>query len=141
MSWMMSHVLLMNMATSVVLTQCHRYYLKAFNILDTDIQLDLSEFVIIALGTQDHNQASSTEECVLRITLASELLEKRAREIRTLGLKKRVVNSLLKYLSDGFRVMQADYRDISRMVEDCVEKVQGLLTDNGGKAPFLASLA
>ncbi|KAG0220771.1 Anaphase-promoting complex subunit 4 [Mortierella sp. GBA43] len=104
---------------------------KAFDILDADIQLDLSEFVIVASGTQHHGQTSAAEKHVLRITLTSELLEKRPREIRILGLKKRAVNSLTNYLADCLRVMQADYRDIRRTVEDCLEKAQQFLDDNG----------
>ncbi|KAF9932012.1 Anaphase-promoting complex subunit 4, partial [Modicella reniformis] len=104
---------------------------KTLNILDTDIQLDLSEFVIIALGTQHHGQPFSTERRVLRIAVASDLLRKRSREIRTLGLKKRVVNSLLKYLSDSLRIMQDNYRKLNQMVEDCTESIEQLLSDNG----------
>jgi hypothetical protein len=91
----------------------------------------------MALGMQHHDQASSMEKRILRITLTSDLLEKHSREIRVLALKKQVVYGLLKYLSDSFRTMQADYKEIIRMVEGCVEKVQQLLDDNGGKELFL----
>ncbi|KAF8936820.1 hypothetical protein BGZ58_003706 [Dissophora ornata] len=106
--------------------------LKTLSIMKMDIQLHLSELVIIALGSRHNGQAiGDLEACLFQITLSSELLEKHSREVRTLGLKKRPVNQLLKYLADGIQVMQTEYTKISQMVANCIESVQSALNDNG----------
>ncbi|KAG0367349.1 Anaphase-promoting complex subunit 4 [Gamsiella multidivaricata] len=110
---------------------------KLLDILKADIQADLSELVIIAAGSRLQDRTSSTEDirkgdrCLLQITVSSELLHRHSLETRTLGLKQRPVNFLLRYLSDGFQVMRAEYRKITQMAEDCIESVQRALTDNG----------
>ncbi|KAI8604868.1 anaphase-promoting complex, cyclosome, subunit 4-domain-containing protein [Dissophora ornata] len=106
--------------------------LKTLSIMKMDIQLHLSELVIIALGSRHNGRAiGDLEACLFQITLSSELLEKHSREVRTLGLKKRPVIQLLKYLADGIQVMQTEYTKISQMVANCIESVQSALNDNG----------
>ncbi|KAI1305763.1 Anaphase-promoting complex subunit 4 [Mortierella claussenii] len=122
-----------------VLDLLHSYGIKQFSTLDilqTDIQLDLSELVVIALGSQhcDSDRGNRPDTHLLQITISSVLLEKHSREIRVLGLKKRPVTHLLKYLEEALQVMQAEYRKISQLTEDCVEGIQQALTDNGETA-------
>ncbi|KAF9954838.1 anaphase promoting complex subunit 4 [Mortierella alpina] len=64
----------------------------------------------------------------------SKLLEAygvRGYKVRMLGLKKRPVNYLLRYLREAFEVIHAEYNKISQLTENCVERVQQNLTDNG----------
>ncbi|KAF9349554.1 anaphase promoting complex subunit 4 [Mortierella sp. AD094] len=107
---------------------------KTIDILKTDIQLDLSELVVIALGSDSNPTTADNEACgpqLLQITITSELLNKYSREIRVLGLKRGPVNHILKYLSDGLQIMQAEFRKINQLALDCVESVQQSLSDNG----------
>ncbi|KAF9112171.1 Anaphase-promoting complex subunit 4 [Mortierella sp. AM989] len=108
--------------------------LKSLNILKADIQLDLSEITVIVLGSCHPPTVAESEQCgqlVLQVTITSELLYKHSREIRVLGLKKRPVNNLLNYLSDGLQVMQAEFRKVHQLAQDCVESIQQSLDDNG----------
>jgi len=50
-----------------------------------------------------------------------------------LGLKKRPVSYLLNYLREAYEVIHAEYNKISQLTENCVERVQQNLTDNGGE--------
>ncbi|KAF9157481.1 anaphase promoting complex subunit 4 [Mortierella sp. AD011] len=115
----------------------HSYGIQGFqtiDILKTDIQLDLSEFVVIALGSDRNPTKADNEGCgpqLLQITITSELLNKYSREIRVLGRKRGPVSHILKYLSDGLQVMQAEFRKINQLALDCVESVQQSLSDNG----------
>ncbi|KAF9992681.1 hypothetical protein BGZ79_002772, partial [Entomortierella chlamydospora] len=107
---------------------------QTIDILKTDIQLDLSELVVIALGSDCNPTKADNEGCgpqLLQITITSELLNKYSREIRVLGRKRGPVSHILKYLSDGLQVMQAEFRKISQLALDCVESVQQSLSDNG----------
>ncbi|CAO3567166.1 unnamed protein product, partial [Mortierella alpina] len=106
---------------------------KALNLLKTDIRLDLSEMIIIALGSRPESaeDRSPVESRMLQISLTSDLLFSHSREVRMLGLKKRPVNYLLSYLREAYEVIHAEYNKISQLTENCVERVQQNLTDNG----------
>ncbi|KAF9960280.1 anaphase promoting complex subunit 4 [Mortierella alpina] len=106
---------------------------KTLNVLKTDICLDLSELTVVALGSRPESteDAGPIESRILQISVSSDLLFSHPREIRMLGLKKRPVNYLLNYLSEAFEVMNAEYKKISQLTENCVERVQQNLTDNG----------
>ncbi|KAF9922396.1 Anaphase-promoting complex subunit 4 [Linnemannia zychae] len=99
------------------------------NILKADMQLNLSEITVIACETQVRmDQNHRNNQRLLQITLNSNLLDKHSQEIRMLGLQKRPINNLLKYLNDGLQVMNADYTKISQMAEDCIDCLQKSLT-------------
>ncbi|KAF9942981.1 anaphase promoting complex subunit 4 [Mortierella alpina] len=106
---------------------------KTLNILKTDIRLDLSELTAVAVGSRPETTEDTglVESRMLQISVSSDLLFSHSREIRMLGLKKRPVTYLLDYLSEAFEVMNAEYKKISQLTENCVERVQQNLTDNG----------
>ncbi|KAF9093321.1 Anaphase-promoting complex subunit 4 [Mortierella sp. GBA35] len=104
---------------------------KDLDILKADMQLDLSEITLVALGTHaTEGSDSGSSRRLLQVSLASNLLDNHPQEIRMLGLHKRPLNNLLQYLSDGLQVMKADYKKISQMAESCVESLQQSLTEN-----------
>ncbi|KAF9573985.1 anaphase promoting complex subunit 4 [Mortierella alpina] len=106
---------------------------KKLNILKTDISLDLSEITVVAIGSRPESTEDTglAESRMLQISISSDLLFSHSREVRMLGLKKRPVNYLLGYLSEAFEVMNAEYKKINQLTENCVESVQQNLTDNG----------
>ncbi|KAG0206767.1 Anaphase-promoting complex subunit 4 [Mortierella sp. GBA30] len=107
------------------------------DIVKADIQLDLSEIVLIALESNQPPTSSGDKDAVhkrlLQISISSDLLYNHAREIRVLGLTKRPVDHLLDYLGEAFQVMKTEHKKISQLAENCVESVQQSLTDNGGE--------
>ncbi|KAG0304314.1 anaphase promoting complex subunit 4 [Dissophora globulifera] len=110
---------------------------ETLNVMKVDIRLDLSEFVVMALGSRTPLQPTATQvskapdQYLLQINISSDLLHTRPHEIRTLGLKIRPVNQLLQYLADGLVVMQAEYKKIRQMVDDCIDSIQNSLDNNG----------
>ncbi|KAF9183066.1 Anaphase-promoting complex subunit 4 [Haplosporangium sp. Z 767] len=115
---------------------------KSLSILKADIQLDLSEMTVIALASKLKENESAedptSERRLVQITLSSELLHRHAREIRSLGLTKKPIDSLLGYMAEALQVINTDFKKVSQMTEDCLESVQQILTDNGevATAPF-----
>ncbi|KAF8977944.1 Anaphase-promoting complex subunit 4 [Entomortierella lignicola] len=108
--------------------------LKGVDILKTDIQLNLSELVIIAVASSQQSttvDGKANGQRLLQITITSDLLDKYSREIRILGLKRRPVQYLLKYLSDGLKTMQDEFKRITQLTQDCVDSIQQSLDDNG----------
>ncbi|KAF9156967.1 Anaphase-promoting complex subunit 4 [Linnemannia schmuckeri] len=108
-----------------------RDHLGGLDILKADVQLDLSEIIIVTRGTHvKEDSGSEPFQQLLQATLSASLLVNHSQEIRMLGLHKRPMKNLLQYLNDGLQVMKADYKKISQIAEDCVEGLQKSLTSN-----------
>ncbi|ORZ07941.1 anaphase-promoting complex, cyclosome, subunit 4-domain-containing protein [Lobosporangium transversale] len=109
-------------------------YIAAVDILQMDISLDLSELTFDALVSYQHLSTESDEvggKRLVQITVTSDLLHRQSREIRVLGLKRRPIINLLKYISDSLRVLEAEFKRISQLNEDCTDSLQRALTNNG----------
>ncbi|KAF9214555.1 Anaphase-promoting complex subunit 4 [Podila verticillata] len=102
---------------------------QTVDIIAADIQADLSELAIIALGTT--SDAKSTGGQLLQITVGSELLRRHAREIRAIGVRTRPIQHLLAYMDECLEVMKKDYGKLCQLSEHCMESVQECLKNNG----------
>ncbi|KAF9279468.1 Anaphase-promoting complex subunit 4 [Mortierella antarctica] len=102
---------------------------QTIDILAADIQADLSELAIIALGST--SEAKSTGGQLLQITVGSGLLRGHAREIRALGVRARPVQHLLTYMDECLEVMKKDYGKLAQLAENSVESLKECLNNNG----------
>ncbi|KAG0040604.1 Anaphase-promoting complex subunit 4 [Podila clonocystis] len=102
---------------------------QTIDILAADIQADLSELAIVALGST--SEEKSTEGQLLQITVDSGLLRGHAREIRAMGVRTRPVQHLLTYMDECLEVMRKDYGKLSQLAENSAESLKDCLKTNG----------
>ncbi|KAG0053238.1 Anaphase-promoting complex subunit 4 [Gryganskiella cystojenkinii] len=86
---------------------------KDVKILDASVQLDLGGMTIVARGTKLNEIGSD----LLQITLDSDTLYSQAHKIRSLGVKVRPIQLLLKYLKDAIAIMDSETATILRGIE------------------------